>query len=483
MIHKKNFWNSSFIVRSFSVLAISLFLSFNLFATEEKPLTNKTVSRLIKQAMPSVIAIKGKVTPDKSSQKTAPQGNIFGFPFDQMFRQPQRQGSSLGSGAVISKDGYVVTNFHVIKGVEEKNLHVEFHDGRIFDAGEVKIVGVDDNTDIAVLKLPEGEYDYLPFADSDQLEVGEFIFALGNPFGQLYSASMGIVSATGRQLRGIEGAKIEFQDYIQTDAAINPGNSGGPLMNLDGDIIGINNVISTTSGGSIGLGYAISSNVAKDVTKQLIENGQVKRGWIGVSLSDFTQNRDLKEFYDIEDGVFINKVLSDSPAEKAGMKKDEVIFKIDDQDIRTTKDLVDYITHSDIGEKVTIHTLNRKQGKAEYEVDVAERPSSEELASSTVGKMSKDLLGMQFQDLNNDLRRLMHINDDVNGVLVTQVYPDSKAFEKGVRKGDVLIELNGRDIRSMIQLEKTLAQEKKSRKFLLVLSRNGMNMYVAIKNN
>lgn len=469
------------IIVSFMVLAPAT------ISGEEVPLTNRTFRNIIQNSLSSVVCIHGVVVPDEHPQRRMfPEDNFFGFPFEELFRgfprpQPQPR-TTLGTGIIISPDGYIVTNLHVIDGVKESDIKIEFHDGRIFEKGAVEIIGKDESTDLAVLKIPGEDLSHLKFGDSDTVEPGDFVVALGNPFGQLHSASLGIVSATGRQLRDIGGRKgvsIEFQDFIQTDAAINPGNSGGPLLDIHGKVIGVNNIISTTSGGNIGLGYAIAGNVVENVTRNLIEHGKVERGWIGVTIQEI--DHELKEFYQIDKGVLVTDVVTDGPADKAGVSRDEVIISVEGRKVNTTRELVNAISMTPPGTEIIVSVIDREGDTKDYSIITGTRPSREDLLAGR-HVMPDKILGLELQELTSDLREEMDLSPHIDGVIITSVDPASDAYQKGIRRGDIIMEINRRQVTSIEEVKEILEEVKGQPRLLLVIHRDGSNLYIVISN-
>ena len=458
------------------VIVSLIFFSLSAMAlstSKDIALTNKTIAKVVQNALPSIVAIRVNAT-KKIDIKPLPP--LLPPPFDELFKNLPKETPvrALGTGVVISKDGYIVTHCHVIKDAEEGNIIVEFRDGTTYSGDDVKIIGKDKSSDIAVLKVPRKNCKYLSFADSDKLEVGEFVIALGNPLGELYSATFGIVSAKGRQLGNFGAFRVEFQDFIQTDAAINPGNSGGPLLNLEGKVVGINDMITTTNGGNIGIGYAISSNIAKDVVKQLIKYGSVKRGWLGVYIRDI--DKDIQDFYNVEKGVLITEVIPDSPAEKANMQRDEVIIEYDGHKIKNTKELIYYVSHTKIGKEVKIKVIDKKGKEKIYKVKIGKRPEEENLLLS---ENTKKILGLTLQNLTPDLKEQLGLDKDLKGVLVTDVDVNSDAYFKGIRKNDVIIEVNRTEVNSVDDVRKAL-KKSKGKKVLIVVRRKDTNIYIVI---
>ncbi len=470
------------------VIATTFFLATPaLTSTEEVPLTNKTFRNIIQDSISSVVCIRGEIEPEDHPQRRLfPDDDSFGFPFEEFFRgfprpEPQPR-TTLGTGIIISTDGYIVTNLHVIDGVDEADIEIELHDGTIYEKGDVSILGTDENTDLALLKVPADDLAPLEFGDSNTVEPGDFVVALGNPFGQLHSASLGIVSATGRQLQDVGGGRgvsIEFQDFIQTDAAINPGNSGGPLLNIHGEVVGVNNIISTTHGGHIGLGYAIAGNVVENVINNLIEHGEVQRGWIGITIKDI--DHELRDFYDIEEGVLITDVVPDGPADKAGVSRDEVVVEVDGQSIGSTRELVNSISMITPGSEVQITVIDRDGEEKEYTVTTEARPTQEDLLAGRIVTPER-ILGMELQELTPEIREELDVSPNIEGVVVTSVEPGSSAQQKGVRQGDIIMEINRQEVTTVEEMKQILEEVQEQPRILLVVHRAGSNIYIVVDN-
>jgi serine protease Do len=374
---------------------------------------------------------------------------------------------------VISADGYIVTNNHVIVDADE--ILIEFFDG---DSLVASIVGRDEKTDIAVLKVnSETPLSFVQFGDSDIARVGDWVLAIGNPLGQGFSVSAGIISARNRSLSG------SYDDFIQTDAAINRGNSGGPLFNMDGDVIGVNTVILSPTGGSIGIGFSMSSAVVSRVVDQLIEHGETRRGWLGVRIQDVSD--DIAAALDMEKtmGALVTDVL-DGPAGDAGILPGDVIVTFDGTEVADTRALVRMVGDADVGKAVRVivfregksHTILVNLGRLE-EVDVtslmppmAEEPAPMILNVLTLGPLS-------FENLNR-----FGLSDYSDGVLVLNVERLSEAFEKGVRAGDIITEVGQQTVNSPEDVETEIAAAKAGGQttVLLLLHRNGEKRFVAI---
>jgi len=437
---------------------------------------------LAEQVSPSVVNI---TTTTSVAQRDGPRGIVpEGSPFEDFFREfqdrngPQvpRRGSALGSGFVISEDGYIVTNNHVIEGADE--IRVEFFEG--FEL-EAEVVGTDPNTDIALLKVdPERSLDFVRFGDSDTARVGEWVMAMGNPLGQGFSVSAGIVSARNRALSGT------YDDYIQTDAAINRGNSGGPLFNMDGEVIGVNTAILSPDGGSIGIGFAMASNVVRGVVDQLQEFGETRRGWLGVRIQDVTP--DLAEGIDGMDearGALVTDV-PEGPAREAGMEAGDVILVFDGTDVQDTRQLVRIVGATAVGKSVRVMVLRdgetrtllvtlARRETAEGAVPAAQPGTSEEPAEA-------EILGMTVQPMTDELREQLELGAGVSGLVVTAVEESSGAFEKGLRAGDVIAEAGQETLETVAELEDRIAEARDAgrRSLLLLVRRSGEPRFVAL---
>ena len=428
---------------------------------------------LAERISPAVVNI---TTSTMVEGRTGPQGIVPpGSPFEEFFRDFQNRGqqdrprraSALGSGFVISEDGFIVTNNHVIDGADE--ITIEFFEGFTLPA---TLIGTDPNTDIALLKVEaEGPLEFVRFGDSDTARVGDWVMAIGNPLGQGFSVSAGIVSARGRALSGT------YDDYIQTDAAINRGNSGGPLFNMDGEVIGVNTAILSPNGGSIGIGFAMASNVVTQVVDQLQQFGETRRGWLGVRIQDVTP--DMAEALGLSDaaGALVSDV-PDGPAKDAGMQARDVIVSFDGTDIRDTRQLVRIVANTPVGKTVRV-VVNRNGQTSVLKVTLGRREVAEgAVPAATPGEMQGpaqlELLGMTLHMLNDELRARMEIDEGLNGVVITGLDETSDAFAKGLRTGDVITEAGQNPVTSLKDFRDRVDEARaEGRKSLLLLIRRG----------
>ncbi len=405
-----------------------------------------------------------------------------GHPFEDFFKdfgrkgkdgERERKATSLGSGFVIdAKDGYVITNNHVIDGADE--IHVIFQDGEKLSA---ELVGTDPKTDVAVLKIDPDEKEDIKsvsWGNSDKSRVGDWVVAIGNPFGLGGTVTAGIISARGRDIRS-----GPYDDYIQTDASINKGNSGGPLFNMNGEVIGINTAIFSQSGGSIGIGFSIPSQLAQKVAEQLIEYGQTKRGWLGVVIQNVTE--ELAEGLGLgnTDGVLVAGVPEDGPAFKSGIKAGDVILSFGDKQVRETRELSRVVAETEVGAKVKV-LLWRNGEKIIKMVKLGELEKAEtKMASANVDgadAATSDVMGMKLATVNDSLREQYKLGDDIKGVLVVDVEEGSEAAEKDIRPGDQILEVQLKPVASVSEVNASIKEIKESdRKSVLMLTKRGIS--------
>ena len=438
-----------------------------------------TFADLVEQVGGAVVNI---TTTTKMATPIGPQGIVpEGSPFEDLFRGPNnrqrgpRSASALGAGFVISEDGYVVTNNHVIAGADE--IEVEFINGDIFPA---KIVGTDANIDIAVLKIDaDNPFDYVAFGNSDVARVGDWVMAMGNPLGQGFSVSAGIISARNRELSG------PYDDYIQTDAAINRGNSGGPLFNMDGEVIGVNTAIISPSGGSIGLGFSMASNTVDPVVKQLKEYGEVRRGWLGVNIGSVNDEMAKALGLDEPTGAIIRDVF-DGPAKDAGLKTMDVIVLFDGKEVADSGALVRIVGGTPVG--ATVKTIVLRDGKRmSIDVVLGQRPEPNALAQGDkpAEPEQQGLLGMQLSEITPDMRSDMNLSDEVTGVLLLSVEADSLAAASGLAAGDVITDAAQNPVEKIADLVEQVenATDAGRESLLLLVRRDGEPRFVVLKLN
>ena len=442
---------------------------------------------LAQELLPSVVNISTtQVIEGRAGMKLPklPPGSPFEDFFKEFFDQNQpekrsRRATSLGSGFIVGAEGYVVTNNHVIQDAEE--ITVILHDNTRLKA---ELVGRDKRTDIAVLKVkPKSKLTAAKFGDSDSARVGDWVMAIGNPFGLGGTVTAGIISARGRDINA-----GPYDDFIQTDASINRGNSGGPMFNLKGRVIGINTAIFSPSGGSVGIGFAIPSSVAGPVIKQLVKYGQVRRGWLGVHIQAVTE--EIAETLGLKEasGALVASVIPDGPAEKAKMKAGDVILKFDGREVSKMRRLPRMVADTEVGksvdilvwrgnEKVTLKAKVEELGETSAEV-AAKTPGSKKGSESTI-----DVLGLQLSSITAKLKSKYSLGKDLKGVVVTKVTESGPAAEKGIRPGDVIVEISQQEVTEPADIEKKVAEaEKAGRKsVLLLLEGQGGLRFVAIR--
>lgn len=422
-----------------------------------------TLAPMLEKVTPAVVNISTRGSM-RAQQNPLMQDPFFRYFFDIPNQPPQRRETqSLGSGVVVdAQQGYIVTNSHVIQHAEE--ITVTLRDGRSLTA---KLVGTDPEADIAVIKVPSDKLVALPLADSDQLRVGDFVVAIGNPFGLGQTVTSGIVSALGRSGLGIEG----YEDFIQTDASINPGNSGGALVNLRGQIIGINTAILAPSGGNVGIGFAIPINMVRDIMDQLVKTGEVRRGRLGVLIQDMTP--DLANAFGIDNnsGAVIAQVVAGSTADKAGVKVGDVVMAVNGREVRGSSDLRNRIGMLRVGEKVTLKLL--RDGKPhEISTTIAEAPQTKLAGKKLYSKLEGAVLG-NVEELPSNAR------GPQAGVVVLEVAPNSAAARAGVRKGDIIVNANRVPVTNLEDLKR--AAKRSDEGILLNLVRGETALFLLVR--
>ncbi len=443
---------------------------------EAKDFLNKMSNYLSEVATASSPSVVNISTTTMITMKEHPSGDFFNNPFFKKFFGDQFdhpgipkkfKSSALGSGVIVSKDGYILTNYHVIKDAEE--IKVILFDKREFKG---KVVGDDPQTDIAVVKIDATDLPAIKMGDSAKLKTGDIVLAIGNPFGLSHTVTMGIVSAVGRANIGISA----YEDFIQTDAAINPGNSGGALVNASGELVGINSAIFSTSGGYMGIGFAIPSDLANSVAQSIIKYGKVIRGWLGVTIQNLSPGLAKSFGAKTTKGALITDVMKDGPASKSGLKRGDVIIEFDGKPVEDTTGLRNMVANTAPGKTVQAKVI--RHGKEEtLSVTVGEFPHKK-----MVAKVEHDnvLKGVQVQELTPDLRAALNIPADVEGVLVVHVTEESPSYGL-VSKNDVIEEIDRKPIKGLKDYESTVSKIGPSDTVLLLLYRNGGHIYVTIK--
>lgn len=394
---------------------------------------------------------------------------FFGAPFGNQGGGTQHVAGQ-GSGFIISKKGYIITNNHVVGDAD--NVSVTLQDGRTYTAS---IVGTDPLSDVAVVKIDTDKLTALPLGNSDSLVVGEWVIAVGNPFGLTNTITAGIVSATGRSNVGL----ADYEDFIQTDAAINPGNSGGPLVDLNGDVVGVNSAILSGSGGNIGLGFAIPISMVKAISDQLIEHGSVTRGYVGIVIQDVTP--DLAESFGLKNatGLLISQVVEGSPADKAGLKEGDVILELNGKPVKRGGDFRNQVALMAPGTRIKL-TAYRNGEKEPVEVTIGKQPESGQLAETPTHAMSE--LGFSVQNLTPDLARELGLNEE-SGVVVTHVDPGSEADLAGIKPGVLIQEVDRKPVSNTDEFKKALAAKKPNAPLLLLIKDGKYSRFVVLKTD
>jgi serine protease Do len=440
---------------------------------------------LIDRVRPAVVSITARQSPN-AAQAEAPEGLPPGF--EEFFRgRPGRPGAapavSLGSGFFINESGLVVTNHHVIEGAEE--ITIRTSDGRDLPAD---LVGSDQATDLALLRVRGGgRFPFVTFDASRHVRVGDWVVAVGNPFGLDGTATAGIVSAIGRR----DAGSSAYVDYLQIDAPINRGNSGGPTFDLNGNVIGVNSAIFSPTGGSVGIGFAIPSETANAIVNQLQQSGRVTRGWIGVSIQGLDEDLARSLGLDGPQGALIGNVVSDGPAARAGLQQGDVILALDGQRIEDSRDLTQRVGAIAVGRAARVEVMRNGQRRT-LQLRVAERPSEQVLASTTPrpnatpepdnnqGGVAQSSLGLSVRPLAAEDRARYQLAASETGLVITSVEPASDAAEKGIRAGDVILQAGGRTVRTPQELGTAAdAARRAGRPLLLQIEGRGGRRFVA----
>ena len=431
---------------------------------------NQQFSVIAKEAYPAIVNISTTRIVEVN------QVNPFDFFFDSPFydqqpksppkKQKQKQ-KSAGSGFLISQDGYILSNYHVIANSDE--IKVILHNG---DEKEAKLIGSDKKTDLALLKIKGSNYTFLEFGNSEKSKVGELVFAMGNPFSVGVTFTTGVISAKGRNNVGI----VSYEDFIQTDAAINPGNSGGPLMNINGEVIGINTAIVSRSGGYQGIGFAIPVNIVKKIKNQLLLQGEVIRAYLGVKIQDlnakfaksFGLDKDTK-------GALLSDVIDKSPAKKGGLKIGDIITKVNGKSIKTGAELRNFIGFLNPNETITVSYIRDKKV---YTTTIHLTKLKKDLIN--VRKNKNSFFGsFDFKLLTDSLKRQYGVPKQINGIVVTQVLKGGKSYQQGLRRGDVILKINNATLSNAKQTTEMIKAVKPP--LSLLIYRNGSTFFSLIE--
>ncbi len=439
-------------------------------------------TRIVESAKDSVVNISTKTKARKSKADPGgkmpelPDGSPFGELFDKFFKNPdefdgrRREGQSLGSGFIISRDGYILTNHHVVDGADEVIVRMANR-----EEYAARIIGSDKASDIAVLKVEADGLQALKFGDSEDLKVGEWVLAIGSPFGFDHSVTAGIVSAKGRPL-----PNDNYVPFIQTDVAINPGNSGGPLFNLDGEVVGINSQIYSRTGGFMGLSFAIPIEMAVDVANQIKETGHVSRGWLGVLIQEVT--RELAESFGMKNphGALVLKVLEQSPAEEAGLQVGDVIVEFNGKKVLRSSSLPPLVGRSSVGKKSDVTVIRDKKRK-NIKVKIAELPTSVKQASYNPEDDQPEqssAMGMSVNPLSDSAREKLKIS---SGVRVVEVEDTGAARDAGIQQGDIITMIDNQEVSSVDEFEEIAGDLKPGKSVALLVQRRSGPVFLAIR--
>jgi serine protease Do len=481
--------------------AILVLLGFN-YATENNAVnlpeydTNVTASEnrsvaTLKDINDAIVDIAEKTNPSVVTITTEKTQEVRVVnPFEQFFGMPgQGQGETrervrrgLGSGVIVDEDGYILTNNHVIENTDEINV-------RLFNGDEVEaeLIGTDPYTDIAVLKVDVDDLPAIEMGNSDNARIGSFVLAIGSPLGEnlAHTVSFGIVSARNRTI-GLLGDRqtAGYEDFIQTDAAINPGNSGGALIDMNGELVGINSAIASRSGGNDGIGFAIPVNMAKRIMDDLIEDGEVSRGYLGILPADVDQV--MAQALDLGDvrGVLISRVEPDTPAEEAGLEAEDVIVSVNGEDLTSGSALSfrNTIAGFKPGEEIELGVI-RDGKELELSVTLGERTDDVIAESGSVKEDLDEKLGFRVTELTSDIKRQLSLSNDVQGVIVNKISEASEAAERGLRKGDVITAVKRKKVSTPEEFYKEIEEsvEEGDKAILLTVERNNLKQFIAFR--
>jgi serine protease Do len=437
--------------------------------------SGKAFSDIVHSVSPAVV----NISMEMSSRKGSPYAEdpFFDF-FRDFFNPPSDPGfprgkeQSFGSGVIVTDDGYIITNYHVIAAAER--IKVTLFDRRTFDAD---MIGADPKTDIAVIKIPADGLQTIQWGDSDELEVGEFVLAIGDPFGLSHTVTMGIISAVGRANVGI----ADYEDFIQTDAAINPGNSGGPLVDSAGSLIGINTAIFSRSGGYQGIGFAVPSNMARSIMEQLLKEGKVIRGWLGVTVQELTPELSRKFGQAVPRGALVGDAIKGSPADRAGIKNGDIILDYGGAEVAGPSELKNMVSRSSPGTRMPVSVL-REGNIMRFMVTVGEPPVEREMpASRRPMDTGKDAYyGLSVIALTEDIARQLNVGSEAFGVVVVGVQGGSPAEDSGLRRGDLIQAIDRKRIQGLEDFHAVSAETRSEDSVLMFINRGGRKFYITV---
>lgn len=464
------------------MLRIISFIVFFAFFSNADESYRSSYADIVEPLLPAVVNISVQ---QKASNNS---GNIFDNPnfdefkkffehfgqmpnFEDDEKEERQKPMSAGSGFIVSPEGYVVTNYHVIDQAEKIVVTVSTN-----KKYEAKLIGYDSRTDIALLKIEDKKpFPFVPFGDSNKSRVGDFVITIGNPFGLGSTVTSGIISAQARDIQTSSDNIID--NFIQTDAAINRGNSGGPMFNLQGQVIGINFAIFTPSGGSVGVGFAIPSSVAKDIVEQLKTSGKVVRGWLGVMIQS---TEDVAEGLGLEEsvGALVASVAKDSPAEKAGIKVGDIILKFDGKEITENKKLPRIVAETPVGKKVSVEMMSN--GKTKTITLVVGEMNSKSTIAGVNPDLNKEFKGMTLAPITEEVRKKLNLSSDTIGVFVAKVENRSIAAKHGIKRGDIINSVNQKSIANLNEFFASIeyAKKMKRKSVMLLIYRSGSIVFL-----
>ncbi len=474
------FWIPAFLLLGFLLGGLTYYYlsksktphSFTPRAPRQIEETARAFSEIVRAVSPSVVNISSTKTVRRQGQE-----DFFDFfaPVPTPETKTKRwKEQSLGSGVVVSPDGLIVTNNHVVE--QSDDIRVILYDKRSFKA---RVIGSDPKTDIAIIKIDARGLQTIPWSDSDRLQVGEFVLAIGNPFGLTHTVTMGIISAVGRADVGIS----DYEDFIQTDAAINPGNSGGPLVNTKGELIGINTAIFSRTGGYQGIGFAVPSNMVRSVIDQLLKEGKVTRGWLGVTIQELTPELAQKFGLSAPEGALISDVMKGSPAHKAGVLRGDIITRFNGKRLRDVASLRNMVAQTRIGSEVELIIL-RKGKEYSVRVKIVEMPSEPSEHKQSSGKSSEGiesaLSGVAVIDITQAVAKQLGLSADDKGVVVMKIEQGSIADQSGLKEGDLIQEIDRQRVNNLSDFNRIVSRLRGGEQILLFINRGGKRFYLAL---
>lgn len=464
--------------RKTALLAASALTAFSVAASSA--LADEALADLVEEVAPSVVTVlserDGVAEPADLRGFDMPRGNQF-EDFFRQFGNPNRGGEGrgqarqgLGSGFILDEEGWIVTNHHVVDDADRVTI-------RLADDSEyeAEIVGTDPQTDLALLRIEaDQELTAVELGDSDEIRIGEDVMAVGNPFGLGGTVTSGIVSAKGRNI-----SQGPYADFIQTDAAINRGNSGGPLFNMDGEVVGVNSAIYSPTGGNVGVGFAVTSNIVERVVADLMDDGSITRGWLGVSIQDVTPSLASALGMETATGALVSSVVDESPAEGI-LETGDVILTFAGQDVDSSRDLPKIVGATDVGEAVDVVVLrDGEETTLEVEIGVLESAELQDAAPQVEETAVNDMLGATIEPLSNETRQRLGLDEDVAGVVITSLSGEGAASRAGMRVGDVIVRLDSAEVAAPADLEGALETSANDTALALV-NRGGQQLFVAL---